>query len=646
MEMRSSVLKASKWLSPLVALSMLGCPKQELAPLGPCTVSAVSERVDQSGVSDVDLLFVIDNSGSMASEQLKLAEQLPKLVRVLTSGDRYAGVPESQIPAEDRDPKKRMFTPVKTMHLGVVSTNMGGIDGPTGSQEAILSCDGLGDDGVLQKSTDVAVNGVYAKASEFPGYPKDAEVLAPRPECDINGLQKYQEYDSTDPDDTPEATAEAFSCVSALGVRGCPFEQQLEAMWKALAPPSGLGDDDLYKFLNGTKGQGERANEGFLREEAILAVIIVSDEEDCSITDDGKALFGLDKAAEEEWGDLNLRCGRNAPNADLIHPTKRYIDGLKSLKPNNPDRIIYAAIVGVPQDAIESNQPIDDILERSDMQFAENTASPGLPRLSCVSNKGDEAYPPRRMLEVAKGFGDQAVIYSICEDDYGPALNTLIEKIASKLKGNCLPRQLSPGDNGLVNCQVFELLPKGVEKCDPGYGLSGNPISRNIVENGKTTSRLACPMKQLAVTGGQVANGNGWFYDNFSENLAMDCNPGEQQRIAFQFASGTDLPSGAGATFECFQPVARIDNDAKGFDAVNTRCANASDEPEDTICEDKNGTDGYSLQCIPATLTCQIKCANNPDCPPGWVCAKAGGGSEGPLYCQLPTCPQDNAVSQ
>ncbi|MET0286991.1 MAG: hypothetical protein ABW352_21085, partial [Polyangiales bacterium] len=240
--MRTSVVPAiAKWLSPLVALSMLGCPKQELAPLGPCTVSAVSERVDQSGVSDVDLLFVIDNSGSMASEQLKLASQLPNLVTVLTSGDRFPGVDDADLPA-GATPENRKFTPVKTLHLGVVSTNAGGIDEvPANSQAAIQSCADEGDDGRLQNSTAVAVDGVYAMSrNEFVGYDAGQEVLAPRSECDIAGLPKYQVFEAGE--DDARTTAQAFSCVSALGVRGCPFEQQLESMWKALAPSEGIGN--------------------------------------------------------------------------------------------------------------------------------------------------------------------------------------------------------------------------------------------------------------------------------------------------------------------------------------------------------------------------------------------------------------------
>ena len=35
-----------------------------------------------------DILFVIDNSGSMREEQAALVREIPKLIRILTSGDR------------------------------------------------------------------------------------------------------------------------------------------------------------------------------------------------------------------------------------------------------------------------------------------------------------------------------------------------------------------------------------------------------------------------------------------------------------------------------------------------------------------------------------------------------------------------------
>src|SRR4051812_47734953 len=110
---RTGPMALTRWLIPAALALTAGCPNEDLAVIEPCTVSGVSEEITAAGVDKVDLLFVIDNSGSMKEEQAKLAEQLPKLVRILASGDFGDGRPK--------------FTPVSSLHLGVVSTNMGAL---------------------------------------------------------------------------------------------------------------------------------------------------------------------------------------------------------------------------------------------------------------------------------------------------------------------------------------------------------------------------------------------------------------------------------------------------------------------------------------------------------------------------------------
>ena len=53
---------------------------------GGCDAGPIPE---DSGIVDlkVDLLFVVDNSGSMSEEQRALAEQFPVMVRMLATGD-------------------------------------------------------------------------------------------------------------------------------------------------------------------------------------------------------------------------------------------------------------------------------------------------------------------------------------------------------------------------------------------------------------------------------------------------------------------------------------------------------------------------------------------------------------------------------
>ena len=89
-------------------------------------------------------------------------------------------------------------------------------------------------------------------------------------------------------------TANDFACISALGTEGCGFEQQLEsvlkALWPKVDPMPEVPGKNRITFLGdpngfGQDGQGDGANAGFLRNDrgrSLIAVILVSDEEDCS----------------------------------------------------------------------------------------------------------------------------------------------------------------------------------------------------------------------------------------------------------------------------------------------------------------------------------------------------------------------------
>ena len=634
--MRASDYQTRYAAAGLFALGLFGCPGQELAPLDPCTVSQASTRVDQAGVSKVDLLFMVDNSGSMANKQLRLAKELPRLVNVLTSGDRKFGTPP------DPTDTKRTFRAVTSLQLAVVTSSMGGLvdksDLPNGSTMALTDCVGLGSDGKFLNSIDIAVQGVTANRNEFLNTAPGKVVLPPDPTCaDFSSAPIYQDYEAGQ-QPTADQVAQSFGCVSKVGVRGCPFEQQLESVWKSLAPSNGK-DPALHVFVDGnTGGHGDPdgANRGFIRDDAILAVVEVTDEEDCAATPDGRDLNSYTPAAVAKYGpttDINLRCYSEQPELDgLVWPADRYVKGLLSLKPDNPDRVIFAAIIGVPLDA--TNLAPADILARPEMQYRRDpvrdaTGQPPFNTASCANpdDPTEVSWPGRRIVKVVDGFGDNGVVYSICANDYAPALDKLIERIASKLKGDCLPRQLIPGTDGLVKCQVSELLSQGMTQCDPARGHVGQATTRQVIENGKVTPRLACDVKQVAVTNKSVQAGTGWYYNDFTDDLKTDCPAGERQRISFTFG---DLPSGAGAEINCFQPVVSIDPHVKGIAAVGTRCDTAD------VCAERSDS-AYKLMCV--GTSCQASCKSNPECPPGWVCAQSLGDAESPKYCQQPTCP-------
>jgi len=370
-----------------------------------CTIPVKTDKLD--------LLFMVDNSGSMAQEQAALREQFPKLISILASGDPGAG--------------RQKFPPINDLHLGVVSSDLGlvGIND-------IDKCAGLGDDGVMQNEP--RMQGCMASYPRFLTYNA--------------GLN------------TPAEVANDFACIAMLGTDGCGFEQPLETTLKALWP----GNDDRIKFLGdannfGLQGHGDAENQGFLRNDvdrglSLIAVVVVTDEDDCSSQNTGHFTPNayLDPTNPEDarllTQGLNVRCHANPQNLFAI---ERYVAALRALRPGRENMVLFTAIVGVPPETVDANAVAEagsgdaserakfyeDILAHPMMQpVIETKGSPDpqddTMRASCNTSTG-LAYPPRRIVEVARGFGANGMVQSICREDFGPAVDTIIRVIGQRL---------------------------------------------------------------------------------------------------------------------------------------------------------------------------------------------------------------------
>jgi hypothetical protein len=643
----------ARWALPAALSTVLfGCPNQELAPLTPCTVSGVSLEVPQSGVDKVDMLFMIDNSGSMSQEQKKLADALPKLVAALATGNKN-GMPK---PAGE----KSDFPPVQSLHIGVVTSDMGINGAPSQNScgdRSFIPTDKdtrmstmrinkpVGDDGILQIDTGVAVAGIWSPpegggdvAEVVPGDPACGQVTFP-------GNMRFVDFMAGG---DAMAASTRFSCIAKRGRNGCGLEQQLESVLKALTPP----DSNIKFTAMSPNGHGNAIkmgtpsgfNQNFLREDSILAVVVVSDEEDCSIPDQSRAIF--DGTSMQVNGGINVRCGL-PENQGMLHPVSRFIDGIKALKPAAyQDRLIFTAIAGIPLAPNLGNMKVhsgaaelQQILDRPDMKFSTRRNASGTddePVPTCISESGDgSAAPGRRYLEVAKAFGANGVVTSICEDEYLSLLGTLIDKIAAQLTGACLPRKLSPDPvTKKVDCVVVEIQaagyqpPGGAPPCDPAKGRIEQLPNRRV--NG--TDRTVCLIDQVAPTEGK----EGWFYDDSSKEVKDQCKK-DPQRIAF--TGNGNPPAGAQAKFECFQPVqSNATEQDMGRDAVNLNCAVNPLMPEAPSGEAVCGkVSGNAVQLICVEGACQIQCQRNSQCPAGWECVSEASG--GRAYCVNPTCP-------
>ena len=126
------------------------------------------------------------------------------------------------------------------IHIGVISSDMGAGDG------SIAGCDATGGkNGVFQYTP----RGTCTATNLAPG----ATYIS-----DVDGVRNYTGH-----------LEDVFTCIAALGESGCGFERQFAAITRAL----------------GADGQPPPPeNQGFLRPDAYLAIVMITNEDDCSAT--------------------------------------------------------------------------------------------------------------------------------------------------------------------------------------------------------------------------------------------------------------------------------------------------------------------------------------------------------------------------
>lgn len=353
-------------------------------------------ELGQGSYTEVDLLFVVDNSGSMAAEQEVLSQQFMMIAQELID-------PTDVGPATP--------PPVEDLHIGVVTTDMG-THGYT-----IMTCNNPmnGDNGMLQN--------VGRLEGCQPSYSASD---CTRAECPWLTHSREMPDDGSDPSNPP--IWEDFGCISTLGIGGCGFEQQLEASYAALTLQTEPG----------------RPNEGFLRENSILAIVYITDEDDCS-TPNGEMF----NPTREDFGPMNVRC---ALNPSELYPIARYYDGFRALRPGREEQVIVTAIVGIPVDG--SWAPGDSLEALRELQQV-NPSNPNELLPSCSTSMG-MAFPPVRISDLVYRFGANGILASICREDWTPALTAITRKIQEKLTSLCLPRSIA--GVGPTNCRVVETL--------------------------------------------------------------------------------------------------------------------------------------------------------------------------------------------
>jgi hypothetical protein len=304
-----------------------------------------------------------------------------------------------------------------------------------------------------------------------------------------------------DPGGDPASFSSEVACVASLGTGGCGFEQQLEAVLKGLSPAAATTwTAPGYVppiFVGGGTGHGDETE--FHRADAVLAIVVLTDEEDCSVRE--YSIFHQDERFTSVG--LNLRC---FAFPETRYPIERYVDGLLALRPS-PGQIVFAPVIGVPADLVGDRSRgydgwLDDprMIETVDPSLGERLAP------SCSTADGGFAFPPRRIVQLAAGLEDRGArttVGSICASDFGAYTQGLLATLATASGGACLRRPLPVGADGRCACRVVATLPAGMS-CE------GRRAHRALgpVRAGELY-RHRCEIEQT----GPAAEA-GWYYDS------------------------------------------------------------------------------------------------------------------------------------
>ena len=242
---------------------------------------------------------------------------------------------------------------------------------------------------------------------------------------------------------------EVFGCIAMLGTTGCGFEQPLLSVMRA------LGADGF---------DPPAENQGFLRPEAFLGVVLVTNEDDCSAVDGANsALFSTNpntlsghvRSGDElplqrvrpplprrratapslahasgQLRELSIG-GRRKPTGSESSPRSRTSSAaLRRLK-GDPAKVFVASIAGPPspyQVALQ-HAPIPDTGD-----WPSITASCGVNADGSVF-----ADPAVRLAHMTRLLGPYGLFESICGDGSNMPLENIARRMTAPIDSPCVP---------------------------------------------------------------------------------------------------------------------------------------------------------------------------------------------------------------
>jgi hypothetical protein len=291
--MATSLLRTlSHLIAPLtvgaLTLPFTGCLDRPISPARPETTNLSVQTLENNTVDKIDLLFMIDNSGSMGDKQQILAQAVPALVGRLATprcvDDTGMATGEVSDASGHCAHGRPEFTPIKDIHVGVITSSLGSHGG--------TQCLPGDDDQATHHTPD-------DRAELLP----TANPLVRGPLDSYNGTG-FLAWDPTQTKNSPPGDAslghltdDFRDLVQAAGENGCGYEASLESWYRFLVDPeppqyvtSAKGADGFTRNVRGPVNQAVLAQrKAFLRPDSLVAIVMLTDENDCSINDDDGA---------------------------------------------------------------------------------------------------------------------------------------------------------------------------------------------------------------------------------------------------------------------------------------------------------------------------------------------------------------------
>ncbi|HEY0713066.1 MAG TPA: vWA domain-containing protein, partial [Polyangia bacterium] len=421
--------------APAVLFTMWACNSHPLIKPDAAPVGELAQLREINPIRNVDIIFVVDNSGSMQEEQGNLTRNFGAFMRELN-------------------------IPGANLHIAAISTELGAGAGTMISSSA-QGCGVAGGD-----------KGVFCMGHQVDTCAK----------CGVD-VSRGRFLRTVNPNFAAGQLESIFTCMATFGTNGCGWEHSIGALRASLTAPE---------------------NKDFLRDDAYLAFVIITDEDDCTAPSDSQMFMSAIPGQQD-----SLRCSVEGHICNGAHHTgttmdvaldacapatdgalvgiEQLVNDVKAVK-KDPSLIIAAGIFGWPQ-------PGQQAAARYRIGGGQSRTLSAV----CNSNNGS-ATPALRVKKFVESFPNNNT-FSICQNDFSEAMRRIGEKIRITLGAPCVDARLVDVNETTAemdpDCSVTEEKPRSgggfdlaqIGRCDAAGTPASGPCWRLVGDMACTTSR-------------------------------------------------------------------------------------------------------------------------------------------------------------